>query len=62
MRDDDGAFGEYTHLMHLSDADQALHMLRKVASSVKPIMRKRSWRVGQLSEFYPDEKNLWGEW
>lgn len=35
-------------------------MLRKVASLVKPIMRKRSWRVQVLAEFLPPEQNLLG--
>jgi len=27
---------------------------------VKPIMRKRGWKVGVLAEFYPEERNLLG--
>jgi DNA-dependent metalloprotease WSS1 len=53
-------FGEYTHLANLPQADYALHTLRKLASAVMPIMRKRGWRVGTLSEFYPDQANLLG--
>jgi hypothetical protein len=60
MRDLDNHFGEYSHLQHMPRADEALHTIRKVASCVKPIMRKRGWTVGVLAEFYPDQANLWG--
>lgn len=35
-------------------------MLRKAASMVKPMMRKRGWKVGTLAEFLPDEPQLLG--
>jgi hypothetical protein len=35
-------------------------MLRKGASCVKPLMRKRGWRVGVLGEFLPEQPNLLG--
>lgn len=35
-------------------------MLRQVASLVKPIMRKRGWKVQVLAEFLPPEQNLLG--
>lgn len=35
-------------------------MLRKVASVVEPIMRRRRWRVGILGEFYPAMEGLVG--
>lgn len=60
MREQDGFFGNYVHLKHLPREAEALHILRKVASCVKPIMRKRGWRVGTLCEFYPDMPNLLG--
>ncbi|PQE22678.1 hypothetical protein CJF31_00001601 [Rutstroemia sp. NJR-2017a BVV2] len=44
----------------LKRGDEALHTLRKISSLVKPIMRARSWRVGTLAEFYPDQTNLLG--
>ncbi|PHH78473.1 hypothetical protein CDD80_6816 [Ophiocordyceps camponoti-rufipedis] len=50
----------YVHLDRESRADEALHTLRKVASLVKPIMRARGWRVGQLAEFYPSDPSLLG--
>jgi DNA-dependent metalloprotease WSS1 len=43
----------YTHLRDKPREKEALHMLKKIASLVKPIMRQRGWRVGTLSEFYP---------
>lgn len=51
---------QYQHEAHRPRADQALHSLKKIASMVKPIMRRRSWRVGVLAEFYPAESNLLG--
>lgn len=50
----------FTHLKHLPRQDEALHLLRRIASMVKPLMRARGWRVQQLSEFYPDQQNLLG--
>ncbi|KAL5523729.1 hypothetical protein ACEPAG_7902 [Sanghuangporus baumii] len=49
--------------MHLKDrprAEQALPLLQRVASLVKPVMRKRNWRLPVLSEFFPDEPSLLG--
>jgi len=60
MRDIDNLFGEYVHLNQFPREAEALYMLRKAASCVKPMMRKRGWRVGRLSEFFPEQANLWG--
>ncbi|XXH06073.1 hypothetical protein Hte_012518 [Hypoxylon texense] len=50
----------FSHLAHFPRQNEALHTLKKVASLVKPIMRARGWKVGQLTEFYPDQHNLLG--
>ncbi|KAI1415071.1 WLM-domain-containing protein [Hypoxylon sp. FL1857] len=50
----------YSHLANFPREKDALHLLKKVASLVKPIMRARGWKVGQLTEFYPDQHNLLG--
>ncbi|KAJ2999366.1 hypothetical protein NUW58_g21 [Xylaria curta] len=50
----------YSHLTNFSRAADALHTLKKIASWVKPLMRARGWRVGQLNEIYPDRKELLG--
>ena len=60
MRDLDNLFGEYVHLKRFPREAEALYMLRKAASCVKPMMRKRGWRVGRLSEFFPEQPNLLG--
>ncbi|KAH9929760.1 WLM domain-containing protein [Fomitopsis serialis] len=39
-------------------ADQALPMLQRIASLVKPIMRKHGWVLPVLSEFFPESPNL----
>lgn len=51
----------YSHLAELPRAKEALHTLKKVASLVKPIMRARGWKVGELAEFFPDQANLLGK-
>ncbi|KIW48083.1 uncharacterized protein PV06_00705 [Exophiala oligosperma] len=51
---------EFQHLSEKSRPREALQMLQKIASMVKPIMRQRNWRVGVLTEFYPREANLLG--
>ncbi|KAG6009162.1 hypothetical protein E4U21_003232 [Claviceps maximensis] len=52
--------GSYVHLAREARAAEALVTLKKVASLVKPIMRARGWKVGQLAEFYPEQANLLG--
>lgn len=51
---------EFQHERSRPREGDALHMLQKIASLVKPIMRQRGWRVGVLTEFYPQERNLLG--
>ncbi|KAH7886200.1 WLM domain-containing protein [Phlebopus sp. FC_14] len=48
----------FTHLKGMPKAERALPMLQRVASLVKPIMRKRGWVLPVLSEFFPDSPNL----
>jgi hypothetical protein len=60
MREIDAHFDAYEHLKHLPREGEALRMLRKAASMVKPMMRKRGWKVGTLAEFLPDEPQLLG--
>ncbi|RMZ66734.1 zinc metallopeptidase [Pyrenophora seminiperda CCB06] len=61
MQEIDAHFDGYEHLKHLPRDGDALHMLRKAASMVKPMMRKRGWKVGTLAEFLPDEPQLLGQ-
>ncbi|CAK4030863.1 DNA-dependent metalloprotease WSS1 [Lecanosticta acicola] len=60
LQEKESLFTTYEHLNGLERGDAALTMLRKVASIVKPIMRKRGWRVQVLAEFLPPENNLLG--
>ncbi|KAJ2781662.1 hypothetical protein GGI15_003159 [Coemansia interrupta] len=39
---------------------EALHLLRRVAAQVRPVMRARGWRVGVLREFLPCNARLLG--
>ncbi|KIK70539.1 hypothetical protein GYMLUDRAFT_279618 [Collybiopsis luxurians FD-317 M1] len=50
----------FTHLKDRKSADRALLILQRVASLVKPIMRKHSWILPTLAEFFPDNPNLLG--
>ncbi|KAJ5124067.1 Zinc finger RanBP2-type [Penicillium bovifimosum] len=60
MRELDPLISEYRHEKTRPRESEALLILRKVASLVKPIMRQRAWRVGALCEFYPQQRNLLG--
>jgi hypothetical protein len=60
LKEHEPLFNCYEHLAGLPRGDAALTLLRKVASTVKPIMRKRGWRVQILAEFLPPEGNLLG--
>lgn len=51
----------FTHLKDKPKADRALPMLQRIASLVKPIMRKHSWNLPVLAEFFPESPNLIGE-
>ncbi|KAL1651271.1 hypothetical protein SLS58_000610 [Diplodia intermedia] len=56
----DPQFGSYVHIRDLPRQNEALLLLKKLASVVKPIMRKRGWKVGELAEFLPPQLNLLG--
>ena len=49
---------QFQHEAHRKRAPEALLMLKKIASMVKPIMRQRNWFVGTLAEFYPEASLL----
>ncbi|KAJ7157090.1 WLM domain-containing protein [Mycena filopes] len=51
---------EFTHLKGRPKEDQALAMLQRIASLVKPIMRKYGWNLPLLAEFFPANDNLLG--
>jgi hypothetical protein len=61
MPEHDALVLSFSHLREFPREADALQTLRKVASLVKPIMRARGWKVGELAEFYPDQHNLLGE-
>jgi DNA-dependent metalloprotease WSS1 len=60
MREFDAHFDAYEHLKELPRESEALFLLRKAASLVKPIMRKRGWKVRTLAEFLPEDARLQG--
>lgn len=51
---------KYQHQMFRPREAEALEILRKVASLVEPIMRRRRWKVKLLAEFYPPKESLMG--
>ena len=57
----DPLISDYSHLKDKPREADALKTLQKIASLVKPVMRRRGWRVGTLAEFYPEERNLLGK-
>ncbi|WRT67620.1 uncharacterized protein IL334_004592 [Kwoniella shivajii] len=52
--------GRFEHLPGRPKSDEARPLLEKIASQVKPIMKKRGWKVGTLSEFLPSNPSLLG--
>ena len=52
----------FTHLKNRPHADRALRILQRIASLVKPIMRKHEWVLPVLSEFFPENPSLLGEY
>jgi DNA-dependent metalloprotease WSS1 len=60
VKEIDSHFGCYEHLRALPRSADALEKLRRAASLVKPIMRKRGWRIGALAEFLPEDTRLLG--
>lgn len=52
----------FTHLKNKSKPDEALALLKRVASLVKPIMTNHGWSLPCLAEFFPTNPGLLGEW
>lgn len=61
LQDHDSLFHAYEHLTGVPDSNEGLTRLRRIASLVKPIMRKRGWQVQVLTEFMPETPNLLGK-
>lgn len=51
---------KYQHEKFRPREAEALEMLQRIAYLVKPIMKKRRWKIGVLGEFWPPDKNLMG--
>ena len=60
MVEHDALIRGYRHLADYPRANDALDMLKRIASAVKPLMRARGWKVPELAEFYPEQHNLLG--
>ena len=57
----DSFIQSFTHLKDRPKSDRALPMLQRIASLVKPIMRRHCWTLPVLAEFFPESPNLLGE-
>lgn len=51
---------EFQVLTTKPKSDEALALLKKIHSLVKPIMRKHLWTLPLLAEFFPKQENLLG--
>ncbi|KAL2916069.1 hypothetical protein HK105_204493 [Polyrhizophydium stewartii] len=52
--------GSAKALVRRRDAEAALALLHRIAAHVRPVMKRRSLRVGALEEFYPTNPGLLG--
>ncbi|KAI9179643.1 Transporter of the ATP-binding cassette (ABC) [Blastocladiella emersonii ATCC 22665] len=52
--------GDIRVLVRQKRVDEARDLLTRAAAQVEPLMRKRSWKVGKLREFFPSDKCLLG--
>jgi DNA-dependent metalloprotease WSS1 len=51
---------KFTHLKNQKHPDHALTMLQRIASLVKPIMKKHGWVLPCLAELFPENPSLLG--
>lgn len=50
----------FEHLKTRPRANQAIGILQRIASLVKPIMKEHGWKLPVLAEFFPDDPRLQG--
>lgn len=53
MADPDAVILEYEHQRSRPREAEALQLLKRIGYLVSPIMKRRGWKVGVLSEFFP---------
>jgi hypothetical protein len=51
---------QYQSLKKKPKSEEALQLLKRLASQVKPILSKHNWTIKNLCEFYPTNPNLLG--
>ncbi|GAN03547.1 WLM-domain-containing protein [Mucor ambiguus] len=51
---------EYKALVRKPRHDEALQLLKRLASQVKPVLLKHNWTIKNLVEFFPNNPNLLG--
>jgi hypothetical protein len=51
----------YSHLKGMPHGDEALTLLKRIASMTKPVMRHHGWKLPVFAEFYPAQPNLLGK-
>ncbi|CAG8567823.1 8893_t:CDS:2 [Ambispora gerdemannii] len=60
MSNQNECVNNYEALVSYPNHNEALTLLKRIASSVKPIMKKYGWRVEVLNEFFPEDPKLLG--
>jgi hypothetical protein len=53
---------QYQALKKKPRSEEALQLLKRLASQVKPILIKHNWTIKNLCEFFPTNPNLLGEY
>lgn len=51
---------EYKVLKKIN-SNEAMNILKRISSQVKPILIKRNWKIQHLCEFFPSNPNLLGK-
>jgi hypothetical protein len=60
MNKQDELVNNYQALIKKFRSEEALTLLKRLASQVKPILKNRNWTIKNLCEFFPTNPNLLG--
>jgi DNA-dependent metalloprotease WSS1 len=51
---------QISHLETLPNSNEAQNLLSRAARAVLPLLQRRKWKIGHLTEFYPNNPSLHG--
>ena len=51
---------QLSSLQSLPNANQAQELLSRASKAVFPLLQRRKWKIGHLTEFYPPNPSLHG--